>query len=96
MNTPPVPSIGKIIFRRSTVRGTPHIMNPWSVTVIACNAIIKRGMTKTEYLKFFVLYYQIVSHGRSPTSNYDEYGCESRNHSFYVVRGFNHLQSFLF
>ena len=28
MNTPPVPSIGKIIFRRSTVRGTPHIMNP--------------------------------------------------------------------
>ena len=28
MNTLPVPSIGKIIFRRSTVRGTPHIMKP--------------------------------------------------------------------
>ena len=24
-----MPSIGKIIFRGSTVRGTPHLMNPW-------------------------------------------------------------------
>ena len=32
MNTLPVPSIGKIIFCRSTVRGTPHIMNPgWMI-----------------------------------------------------------------